>query len=1094
MKMSLSRKIAVFVGILILAVSVVLGIIAVKLSSDALMEQNEDSMLQYAQESANHIDAEISKNLAALSEVALRERTATMDFAVQQLSLTPDIARLGYESMGIVWPDGSERDLITGDVVDLSDREYIKKAMSGEACVSGVLISKVTGQPAVIEAAPIKLNDNVVGVLIGRRDANFLSGITNELGVGERGYAFVMGADSTIYAHPDKQEVLDQSNVFDKIEADGDEGLGVKLQEFGLGKPGIIEYVKEGDNRLIALSPVPNTDWTLGVGNYKSDIISGINSLKNIIIIAALLIVVFGIAAAVCLGNIISKPIRNLRKIADKLASGEVDVTVNAVSRDEIGDLMTSFGKMIDNIKNQSEAAERIANGDLSVEIEPRSEKDLLAVSMKSVISNLRALVDETQMLTAAAAEGDLTTRGNADSFRGGFREIVDGINSTLDGIVDPLNVALAFIEKAASGEDLEELENHYKGHYAALIENLMKVRESLYMLLSESEKLTKAAFNGEFSYQPDLGQLKGGYAQIMQGFNDALNYIIAPLRKSADYMKKIGNGEIPEKITDEYKGEFNDIKDSINACIDGLGGLVEGRDILVRMSVNDNTKQVEGTYMGIFDEIAVSINAVSDRVRNVIRILNNISSGDLSDLQVLMEVGKRSENDMLMPSMIAMIENIQSLIDEATMLTDAVIEGKLDTRSDSEAFQGSWKKLVDGMNNILVEVAKPLKDVTEVMEEIADGNLHIAVKGSYKGDFDLLSQAVNTTANMLGIVVGEITHTIEQIAENNLALEHVKQFRGDFVSISNSLNIIIDSLNTVMSEISEAAQQVAVGAIQVSDGSQALSQGSTEQASSIEELTASIAEIAEQTKQNAVNANQANELATNAKDNAEKGNGRMDEMLRSMEDISESSSNISKIIKVIDDIAFQTNILALNAAVEAARAGQHGKGFAVVAEEVRNLASRSAEAAKNTTDLIEGSINKVQAGTKIANETAAALSEIVMEIEKAADLVGNIATASNEQATGIAQINKGVGQVSEVVQNNSATAEESAAASEELSGQAELLKEMVGKFKLNEGMKSLPGQEIKLPENDTDQRHERREAVSASLKIQLRDDENDKY
>jgi methyl-accepting chemotaxis protein len=220
----------------------------------------------------------------------------------------------------------------------------------------------------------------------------------------------------------------------------------------------------------------------------------------------------------------------------------------------------------------------------------------------------------------------------------------------------------------------------------------------------------------------------------------------------------------------------------------------------------------------------------------------------------------------------------------------------------------------------------------------------------------------------------------------------------------------------------------------------------------SIEELTASITEIAAQTRQNAANANQANELAMDAQTNAEKGNEHMKGMLISMHDINEASRNISKIIKVIDEIAFQTNILALNAAVEAARAGQHGKGFAVVAEEVRNLAARSASAAKETTDMIEGSIKKAEDGTKIANETAAALDKIVTGVAKAAVLVGQIATASDEQASGIAQINKGVEQVSLVVQTTSATAQQSATASEELSGQAEVLKDMVVKFKLKGG------------------------------------------
>lgn len=356
--------------------------------------------------------------------------------------------------------------------------------------------------------------------------------------------------------------------------------------------------------------------------------------------------------------------------------------------------------------------------------------------------------------------------------------------------------------------------------------------------------------------------------------------------------------------------------------------------------------------------------------------------------------------------------------------------------------------------------------------------------------------------ANMISKPLRRMVDSAEEIANGNLNVDLKIDSRDEVGELGFAFEKMTNHINEIMTNIDSAAEQVAAGSKQIADSSMGLSQGATEQASSIEQLTASIEEISSQTRLNADNAIEANELAELTKENAVQGNNEMKLMLQSMEEINESSSNISKIIKVIDEIAFQTNILALNAAVEAARARQHGKGFAVVAEEVRNLAARSADAAKETTRMIEGSIKKVDDGTKIATKTAAALNKIVDDVAKVSDIVGNIASASNEQAIGISQINQGIMQVSEVVQMNSATSEESAAASEELSSQAEMLREQADRFILKKsGRFSYQGNEAFDVNMNGSQRQARptkrvdaNSTVSKPTRIALSDNEFGKY
>lgn len=349
----------------------------------------------------------------------------------------------------------------------------------------------------------------------------------------------------------------------------------------------------------------------------------------------------------------------------------------------------------------------------------------------------------------------------------------------------------------------------------------------------------------------------------------------------------------------------------------------------------------------------------------------------------------------------------------------------------------------------------KNIKYITNISQRIAQGELSTQIDET-KITRDEIGQLCEATGQILkrlnGYVtyINEITEVLNTMARGDMRITLSNDYTGEFSTIKHALLGISSSLNATLTTIANSSEQVNAGAEQVSSGAQALSQGATEQASTIEELSASIAEVSDEVRKNADNVKQATNYVGQAVSGVETSNKYMQQMLMSMNEINSSSSKISKIIKVIDDIAFQTNILALNAAVEAARAGSAGKGFAVVADEVRNLAIKSADAAKQTTVLIEDSINAVSGGLRIAEDTAISLEDVSKKSLLAKDIIFEIDSASSAQAISIMQITQGLEQISAVIQSNSATAEESAAASQELSDQSSMLNAEINKFKLS--------------------------------------------
>ncbi len=530
------------------------------------------------------------------------------------------------------------------------------------------------------------------------------------------------------------------------------------------------------------------------------------------------------------------------------------------------------------------------------------------------------------------------------------------------NAVANPIiNITNASRQLAAGNTNID-LKADSEDESGVLSASFLDMSHTLNNLIDDIHSIAGNAQKGNLSYRGDASKYNGAYRDLIQGFNDALNAIIGPLNVSAEYVDRISKGDIPHKITENYQGDFNGIKNNLNQCIDAVNLLISD----------------------------------SDKIYQAVKV------------------------------------------------------GDMQTKADRTQHQGDFRKVMDGIMNTLDIIDESFTENIRVISEMEQGNLSVRYQGNFLGSFAVLQNAMNETLEKLPFK--ETMQVMSKIANGDLSVKITGDYKGESKELKDAINQTIDSLNDILSNVRNTVDEVTRGAMQVSDASTALSQGATQQAASLEEITSSMSEIGSQTRHNAENSNMANALSVEARDSAEKGYKEMMLLNDAMTEISESSKNISKIIKVIDEIAFQTNLLALNAAVEAARAGRHGKGFAVVAEEVRNLAARSATAAKETAELIENSIKTVERGTDLTMKTGDALEEIKNSSVKVADIIGEITTSSNEQAQGISQINEGLTQIDKVTQTNTASAEQSASAAEELSGQAGMLRELVTRFKLADG------------------------------------------
>ncbi len=663
-------------------------------------------------------------------------------------------------------------------------------------------------------------------------------------------------------------------------------------------------------------------------------------------------------------------------------------------------------------ITNLGKANEALAHGDLKYEIitgteflNDNSPDDLgkLSRSVDGIIRQTQgsvaafekgraimlSLIGEMQQITAAATNGNINERGNVGKFEGDFAGMIGGTNNLLDAVAGRVRTVSERVEKLKS----------------LCVTNLGKANEALANGDLKYEIITGTEFLNDSS--PDeLGKLARSVDGIItqtQGsvaaFERGRKVILSLTEETQNLTVAAKNGNIDARSNaSQYKGAYGEILSGINDLLDVVGGRVK--------TVSERVEKLRGlciTNLGKANE-ALAHGDLKFKIITGTEFLNDSSPDELGNLARSVD-GIITQTQGSVAAFETARVNLNNVIEENKMLTDEANNGNINVRGQADKFQGGFRELIHGMNNLLEAVSRPINEASDCLQRVADRDLTAQMTGEYRGDFDKIKIALNSA---------------------------------------------LENLNDGLSQVSVGAEQVASAATEISAGSQNLAQGSSEQASTLEEVAGNLQEISSMTRQNTANSKEARALSDSARNSAEGGMKNMQRLSEAVMRIKTSSDSTAKIVKTIEEIALQTNLLALNAAVEAARAGDAGKGFAVVAEEVRNLAMRSAEAAKTTAQLIEEAVKNTEDGVSLNAEVSQNLEEINSQIEKVSVVMAEISAASEQQNQGVEQINVSVEQMNTVTQQTAANSEESAAAAEELSGQSQEMLSLIGSFNLS--------------------------------------------
>jgi methyl-accepting chemotaxis protein len=731
-----------------------------------------------------------------------------------------------------------------------------------------------------------------------------------------------------------------------------------------------------------------------------------------------LIFIIFGIIIALSFGiflaSILCKPLNRGVLMLHELSKGHLGDRLRMDIKDEVGILAQTMDNFADDLQNiVVKTMQRISEGDVSMEITPKDAKDEITPALKMIIDSIRGLVAEAGVLTKAAIEGKLSTRGNADKFKGGYKEIVSGVNATLDAVIGPLNVAAEYVDRISKGDIPKRITDSYNGDFNEIKNNLNTCIDAVNYLTSDAMMLSKAAVEGKLSTRADASKHQGDFRRIVEGVNATLDAVIGPLNVAAEYVDRISKGDIPKKITDSYNGDFNEIKNNLNNCIDNINVLLNEAKFLETTAIEGKLRsravveKVQGDYRNLLEGINRTLDYIVNHIDEIpsptmiidtdfnIRYINNIGaqvggknsqeligtkcynhfrtedcpSGDCAMARAMKRGDKFSAETIARPGNLVLdIQYSAAPIKDKNGKVIGALEVVTDQTQVKNA-QRLAKRISDYQE-------KEVNKLTESLGKMEQGYIDINLKIS-ETDSDTLDT---------GKTFEKIFQSLNKSIETQYKIVH--SLLGQIKEMTNSSNGLLqlsDQLATYSTELSAQTSTSASSSEQVSSNVSTVSSSAEEMAASIKEIAKNTELAAKLAKESQENANAASEV---------------------MNKLGESSQEIGNIVKTITSIAEQTNLLALNATIEAARAGESGKGFAVVANEVKELAKESAKATEDIT-------NRIKTVQEETTRAIGVIDGIIGNIKKINDVSNTIASAVEEQSVTTSEVNRNLSEAS---------------------------------------------------------------------------------